>query len=220
MSEEESVWVVPVTKLDPIKAPLGAQFTADRGLLLNFWEILKDATFREREAMETDHSFKQIIPYLVVSSGSKFLTYRRAGSEERLVDKLSIGLGGHINPEDQKNPQEPPLVTVLRGVAREIDEELYLEAEKGERISCENHFSGKLLAKALIHDCSNAVGYVHYGVVFRADLPWDVAQHLRLSSENKDLEWRDLEDLKGDDKLESWSKIVVDALTNEDILFR
>ena len=55
-------------------------------------------SFVERPAAETDPSYKQIIPYAVVShSGSYFLLKRKsAQSEQRLHNKLSIGIGGHV----------------------------------------------------------------------------------------------------------------------------
>ena len=68
--------------------------------------------FRPRDEAETDPSWKQIIPYLLLRDGERILLMRRtkAGADERLHDRYSIGVGGHINPEDND---------VAGGLARE-----------------------------------------------------------------------------------------------------
>ncbi|MBF0203073.1 MAG: phosphoesterase [Desulfamplus sp.] len=56
----------------------------------------------DRPSAEKDKNFKQIIPYIIIQAESGNLTaiYRRKGSESRLHDLWSIGIGGHINPLD------------------------------------------------------------------------------------------------------------------------
>ncbi|MBM3891417.1 MAG: hypothetical protein FJ388_20075, partial [Verrucomicrobia bacterium] len=62
----------------------------------------KNNSFRLRAEAETDPSFKQIIPYVVITDGERVLHYVRGkkAGEQRLVAKGSIGIGGHINDED------------------------------------------------------------------------------------------------------------------------
>ncbi len=58
--------------------------------------------FMPRPQAEKDPSFKQLIPYVIMTCDGKYLSYvrgKRAG-ETRLVAKRSIGIGGHINPTD------------------------------------------------------------------------------------------------------------------------
>ena len=58
--------------------------------------------YRPRDEVETDPSFKQIIPYVIMAHGGRVLSYvrgKRAG-EQRLLGQRSIGVGGHINPAD------------------------------------------------------------------------------------------------------------------------
>ena len=64
--------------------------------------ITKEGEFRVRSRVETNERFRQIIPYAVLEQESHiFLVERlKAGSEARLHNRLSIGLGGHINPVD------------------------------------------------------------------------------------------------------------------------
>ncbi|MEW6745900.1 MAG: NUDIX domain-containing protein [Planctomycetota bacterium] len=109
--------------------------------------------FIERRFAEQDSSFKQIIPYVVVTRRHEVLLLRRKKTqgEARLHDKLSIGIGGHINPEDG-------IEDVLRnGMLRELREELELSAEP------------PLEMMGVLNDDSNAVGAVHFGIVARVD---------------------------------------------------
>src|SRR5579863_595823 len=58
--------------------------------------------FHPRSLMETDPTYKQIIPYLVFEHDSNyFLMQRKAdASETRLRNKRTLGIGGHIRQED------------------------------------------------------------------------------------------------------------------------
>src|SRR5262245_5246303 len=110
--------------------------------------------FVERDHAEKDSSLKQIIPYCVVLNATPHIT--RPGSqlgslasgepralklrrlpkqgERRLHDKLSIGIGGHLNPVDagvgrydSNDAENESKQSVLdAGVLRELGEELHL----------------------------------------------------------------------------------------------
>ena len=56
----------------------------------------------ERDYAERRPELKQVIPYGIVTCEERVLLVRRTkgGGEARLHDKLSIGIGGHINPVD------------------------------------------------------------------------------------------------------------------------
>ena len=81
--------------------------------------------FMDREAAEEDPSHKQLIPYALFRHGDRYLHYVRgkSGGESRLHALGSLGIGGHINPVDERTD---PLgkATYLAGVEREIEEEL------------------------------------------------------------------------------------------------
>ena len=79
--------------------------------------IAEAGRFEPRAAMERDPSFKQVIPYLVLRDGGRYFLMRRtrAGGDERLHERFSIGVGGHLNPGD---------VDLAGGLAREWSEEL------------------------------------------------------------------------------------------------
>ena len=59
--------------------------------------------FLPRSRAEQDPAFKQIIPYIVFTFEGTILRYVRGAKsgEKRLVDKASIGIGGHINDSDE-----------------------------------------------------------------------------------------------------------------------
>jgi len=109
--------------------------------------------FIERRKAETDPGLKQLIPYCLVlhpNSRSIFLMKRLpAQGEARLHGKLSVGVGGHINPPDQEGGRDP----IEGGLRRELEEEVVLQGE--ERVD----FLG------ILNDDSNPVGAVHLGLV-------------------------------------------------------
>jgi len=95
------------------------------------WEALKTMSgsyrFVERDDAENDPSLKQIIPYVIIRYGTCVLLMRRLHkqSESRLWDKLSLGIGGHVNPEDGTDFFD----AFLSGMERELHEELYIPKE-------------------------------------------------------------------------------------------
>lgn len=127
--------------------------------------------FVERRRAERDPDLKQIIPYTLVSRRSaagdvQVLLLRRLakGGEKRLHDKLSIGVGGHIDAEDARNLAEHELARVLDlGTERELHEELVLTERPA------------LRRVGLLNDDSNPVGAVHLGLVQVARVEGPVA---------------------------------------------
>src|SRR5262249_23881590 len=59
-------------------------------------------SYRPRCEVETDPSFKQLIPYVILKWGDQVFHYQRGnrGTETRLQALRSIGVGGHIRAED------------------------------------------------------------------------------------------------------------------------
>lgn len=118
--------------------------------------------FMDRAAAEEDPSHKQLIPYCIFRHGERILHYTRgkSGGESRLHAKLSVGVGGHINPVDTGHGRTGP-DAYHAAVSREIKEELELPGAHPQRII------------ALLNDDSNAVGQVHLGIVHLIDLDSD-----------------------------------------------
>ncbi len=156
----EFVFVVPRRELFPDHYPQGfTPFDASCSLERILECVQTHGFFVERARAELEPSWKQVIPYNVVIVGEKVLLLRRTarGGEARLHDKLSIGVGGHLNPIDLEGAPSPrnPLP---RGSQRELEEELAIDGEV------------ELEPIGLMNDDSNPVGAVHVGVVQRVRL--------------------------------------------------
>jgi predicted NUDIX family phosphoesterase len=153
----EQVLVVPTLLFHEVGYFQGFSPNADRYL-----KTLLDpayTSYRPRDEMEQDPSFKQLIPYCVFRCGEQIFSYRRdkGQGESRLLGKRSIGIGGHISSIDENAGGS----SYLEGMRREIEEEVFLES--GYRHRC----------VGLINDDLTEVGKVHLGIVhiFELDSP-------------------------------------------------
>lgn len=156
--------------------------------------------FKARSAAETDPAFKQIIPYVLLVHGGKVLHYVRGkkSGEQRLVSKGSIGIGGHMNDEDE-GLFALDEAAYLEGVRREVCEELKIGTKFKNRVV------------ALLNDDSNEVGKVHLGVVHVFDLEEPTVEKNEAMITN--LAFLSPEELRERrNLLESWSQICLDGL--------
>lgn len=196
---DERVLVIPRSLFDSLGAFEGLTTDVDRYLPA----MLDPANnyFLARDEAEEDPSHKQIIPYALFHCRGRFLHYVRgkAGGERRLADRGSIGIGGHINSDDAAQASLERS-TYLRGVDREINEELVLATPYRQRIV------------ALINDDSNEVGRVHLGVVHLFDLDTEDVQ--ANEAPVTDLQFLNAAALAARrDALETWSRICFDHLS-------
>lgn len=115
-----------------------------------------------RSQAEVDVRFQQWIPYaLVRSPAGELAAYRRRGNEARLHGQWSLGIGGHINQEDQPSGVGFPSawsVILRNGLQREVAEEF------------PSAMVGEVRFLGLIHERHSAVGRVHVGAVFLIEL--------------------------------------------------
>lgn len=160
------------------------------------------ARYMDRDIAEESPQFKQLIAYAIFRHQGRILAYARTpkGGEARLHNKMSLGIGGHINPVDGLTDS---ISTYLAGMEREIREEIT--------------FSGKATQQlyAVINDDTNEVGSVHLGIVHLFELDSEeVASNEKALA---DLGFRSLDELAGPlyERLETWSAICVDALKAE-----
>jgi predicted NUDIX family phosphoesterase len=154
--------------------------------------VVREGSFRPRPAMESDPSFKQVIPYLVLRDGERFFLMRRtrAGGDARLFDRYSIGVGGHLNPGDRD---------LLGGLRREWAEEVVADFEPAFRLV------------ALLNDDTTDVGSVHLGAVYVADA---AGRSVTIRELDK-LEGAFAEPVEVAavaDKLETWSRLAFEYL--------
>ncbi len=148
--------------------------------------------FRPRNEAETDPSWKQLIPYLLLRNGELIFLMRRtkAGGDERLHDRYTIGVGGHVNPEDGD---------VIGGLRREWAEEI------------EAAFEPEFQPIGLLNDDGNDVGAVHLGLVYAADTGGrqvGIRETHKLEGNFASVE--DVSDVA--DGLETWSALLFDFL--------
>lgn len=106
--------------------------------------------FLPRPHMETNPRYKQIIPYLIFKHDDRYFLMQRQSeaSEQRLKNKYSLGIGGHIRQEDLVDS-----ASIFDWAKREFHEEV--------------EYRGTLTIKpiGILNDDSNDVGKVHIGLV-------------------------------------------------------
>ena len=155
--------------------------------------------FLWRSKMEVDPAYKQICPYLIFNYKDKFFLMQRknSASEQRLKNKYTFGIGGHIREED------------ITGK----DMEAWADREFNEEISYSGTYTMKALG--LINDESNPVGHVHTGFAF---LLQGTSDDIEIRSELKHgqlLTLKECESYFND--MEPWSQLIFDFLKNMNI---
>jgi predicted NUDIX family phosphoesterase len=177
--------------------------------LLSF--INKEKEFKERKGIngvEENPEWQQIIFYALIVKDNKFFVYQRGGensgmSENRLFSKLSVGVGGHIEPFDN---------TLIDSLYRELDEELYF-TKNGQVINT----SGKLRVIGVIKDERDAVGKVHLGLACIVEIEDSMINVSIKSDENVDGWFITIDEYKklvssGKYVPEGWTQLVIDKL--------
>jgi len=124
-------------------------------------ELAAAGAFVARDAAELDPAHKQLIPYCVLRRPQAVFCVQRktTQAEIRLHRLLSIGIGGHINPDPQAPPPAAAEQFFLRALWRELDEEMQGLAPA----------SPQPLFQGLLNDDDNEVGKVHAGLVYSID---------------------------------------------------
>jgi predicted NUDIX family phosphoesterase len=197
MSDDELVLVVPATAVrDELGG--GATWTGIRpGGEAELADLIRRAgTFVRRGDVEPDPSWKQVIPYQVLRDGSRYFLMRRtrAGGDARLHDRYSIGVGGHVNPED-----EPLSGDLTQALKREWREELDVA------------FIPEFRSAGLLNDDTTDVGSVHLGLVVVGDAagrPVAIRETAKLSGEFVDPAGV----AEVADHLETWSRLAFEFM--------
>jgi predicted NUDIX family phosphoesterase len=192
--EDEKILVVERKKLF-----VDGEFNGIRKIDFDSYKKLieDNKQFLWRSKMETDTSYKQIIPYLVFNFEDKFFLMRRKSNanEVRLQDKYSLGIGGHIRQADIAQN------SIFDWARREFEEEV--------------NYSGdfKIEPIGLLNDESDFVGQVHTGFVFL--LKGD-SDKISIRDEHRDGKLQTLQECaQVYEKMESWSQLVFDYLKSD-----
>lgn len=207
MDPEENILVVPTENFHRLGYFQG--FCRD---VKKYRENLLDpqsVRFCRRGSAENDPSLKQLIPYMIFSwkdpSGKIFLfayTRGKGMGEARLHQKMSIGVGGHLNDQDHHDSAQSDSFRDLyrEGMMREFQEEVRIGSEYTE--DC----------VGLINDDLTEVGKVHLGIVHRFEL-----KEPKLEPNEPDLlqsGFYSLDELLNlpEENFETWSWITLNAL--------
>jgi predicted NUDIX family phosphoesterase len=175
----------------------------EKGLVRGNSEVLKrivqDGLFLKRSELEEDDSFKQVIPYAIISNKDSYYLFRRTSgqTEKRLHNKFSLGVGGHMNPADSMKPKDQYLIDEFK---RELFEEVKL-------------LNGCLIEDiefiGFINDDTIPVGRVHIGLLYNIHVS---SKEVYINeTDNMTAEWinkSDLAEFYGE--METWSRIAYD----------
>jgi len=158
--------------------------------------LRKISSSKQPVPAEQDESMKQIIPYMIFKHKDKYFIYKRLpqSEEERLHEKYSMGIGGHINPVDVNSGN-----ILKEGMKREFEEEV------------DYPYDYKTEIIGFINDDSDSVGKVHFGVVVLvqgSNDKIDVKEKDKLDGSMMTL----FKAKKYRNKMEGWSQIVFDWL--------
>jgi len=194
---EELVFAVPsdeVWKLIPYKK---------QGLIKGYSESLKTIVqkglFRKRSELEEDSSFKQIIPYGVITCKDSYYLFKRTGgqTDKRLPNLFFLGVGGHMNPGKT-------MVSGEQYITDELKRELFEEVRLSEGCSIEDiEFIG------FINDDTIPIGRFHIGLLYNirvSDKEASVNETDKMTAA-----WVEKSALaEYYDRMETWTRIAVD----------
>ena len=158
-------------------------------------------SFRPRDSVETDPSWRQIIPYALIAHKESVLLLKRlsAGNEARLHDRYTLGIGGHINPDvSERYPSSRTIVEA--GLIAELREELHIGGFQTELVG-------------MIHESSTEVSAVHTGLVFVVTTHEEVRVKETHKLEGGFVGWQDV--ILRFEQLEGWSQAVAQAFIEE-----
>lgn len=197
----EFVYVVPRKLLFPDCYPQGLVNFSSSQERTDFDALVqREGFFVERDYAERTPALKQVIPYTVFRVDGQILVMRRlkTGGESRLHNKLSLGVGGHINPIDSEEENADP---IRLGTEREIEEEIDIVG------------SYELRTVGFLNDDSNPVGAVHLGVVQFAEVSGTLEIREKDMLEGRFVAPESLHELlKRGENFENWSSILIESL--------
>ncbi|UCD35271.1 MAG: NUDIX domain-containing protein [Nitrospiraceae bacterium] len=190
----EHVLVIPATLLPPSNGrETGVLITDGKDRI--FHAILSNHAFMPRDEAEYNDAHRQVIPYVLIRNGDRFLLLKRLSRqrEKRLHNKYSLGIGGHVNPDPAGNGDN----VIMSGLYRELHEEVFLDDP------------GEVSFVGVINDESSSVSRVHLGLLF--ELHVRSSGYRVLETEKMTARWVSHHDLgQYYSNLETWSRIVYD----------
>jgi predicted NUDIX family phosphoesterase len=166
-------------------------------LPVNYFELFGQAEVRNRNEIEGNMAFQQLVAYTVVFHPSlkKVFIAQRISGEKRLVGSYCLGFGGHVSDSDGSFTYLDP---ISNAAVRELREELEIKNK-----------SIFLKDIGYVRDLQSPTAD-HLGVVFVTILGAVSVKE----KENLEGKWVTYDDLKSNyyHKLEGWSRYILDYL--------
>ncbi len=159
--------------------------------------VLSNYEYHKRgQDLENNPELQQIIPYVwIINPKTKqVFTYRRAPdknyTEKRLRNKLSCGIGGHIDKTDSENP-------IINAMMRELREEVLMSKYPQPKII------------GYLNEDISEVGKVHFGVVAIAETNEEVEKGSEEIADGRFMSINELEALfsNPENDIESWTRL-------------
>jgi predicted NUDIX family phosphoesterase len=181
-------------------------------------EAQSHLAIRERDALENNPTYRQLLPYMIVKyvdcpdGLTRYAVYKRlpGAGEQRLVNMFSLGYGGHIDADSLVWAQGNVLdldSTIRASTAREKREEV--TAEDPQHVN-ELNMHAAVYANRFIVSTHTPVDCVHLGIVMELVLPY----HLAVKPNEELLQGMGImtaqEALNLDGTMESWSRLYLE----------
>lgn len=199
----EQVFVVPFSSTKNIPD----KFSIFENNLLDF----KSGRYVHRYCAEGNVSMQQIIPCVVIcDEDNNYLITKRLAGDERIKDKLSITIGGHMNPVDGYGNE-----SVYNCLLREVGEETNL-------LDIYNEVSllmqERIKTIAYIRDLKSATSD-HVGIVYCLKVSKDIKNKLKIKeTDTLKAQWMTPDEL-GDNYIsfESWGQMIIAEILFPDV---
>lgn len=162
--------------------------------------MLNYRKFMLRSMAEENPIFQQIIPYAFFQKDDKFFVTKRLGGESRLTGLISMGIGGHINPCDNKNIGNDAILR--EGLHRELNEETTILK-----------FKHKIELFGTVRDLTSSTPD-HIGIVYKVNILDKRIKNLAVKEkENLEGMWVTKQDMIRDyESYESWAQLIISYL--------
>lgn len=185
-----------------------AEYTSMTNTLNKLWD--KSGHINRRGDMEHNENYLQPIPAVLIKRGNKLFTYKRleGSGEERLHNKVSVTVGGHMNMIMNEYYNFEHLLAL--NAARELEEEVFILDDKGNEIN--NHYQQTKHSKiiGIGYTDETSVDRVHLAVYSIIEIPEDYDVKVK-ETEVLDGEFKTLDEIKQYD-LENWTKMILDVI--------
>lgn len=161
-------------------------------------KLKSEAFFVLRKDAEYNPEYIQLIPYVLIKNEERYFAVKRTAGDERLVGKISIGMGGHINPIDKVGETD----VLVNNIKRELsDEELHID------LSLTN--SIEPVGFLRYTDPNDIVSQDHMGIFYLLDTR-DSNVSIKETDKMVGGLWTKEEIVSSGKNSESWSRIIIE----------